>query len=330
MPKRGLVRLKDESGVVTLVTALGMVALLGMAALALDIAHLLSVKNELQRVADAGAMAGARGLWPSTLPIILSPPSSPDCSTAQSRGLSVATHVTNKVDGGPLTAAEVDLQVGRWDYAASQFTAGCAANTNAVRVSARRPGVRMFFAGIFGQGPMDLTATSTSVMDFAKGLGKGGLPIAINKRSVAPGQYLFINFAPDPYDNGGWFAEIGDGANARSFRDYINFGTCPPLHAGDTINLQNGQDASVLHDLADKLAEHGGTWDTFLPVVDTTAFNQSESIVAFVPFRLTEVMYHGDTKGVAGTVLGLAEAAMAEPGGINCGLLAPVKSLGVN
>ena len=62
MPKRGLVRLKDDSGVVTLVATLGMVAVLGMAALALDIAHLLSVKNELQRVADAGAMAGARGL----------------------------------------------------------------------------------------------------------------------------------------------------------------------------------------------------------------------------------------------------------------------------
>ncbi len=330
MPKRGIVRLKDESGVVTLVTALGMVALLGMAALALDIAHLLSVKNELQRVADAGAMAGARGLWPSTMPIMLSPPSNPDCSMAQSRGLSVATHVTNKVDGGPLATADVDLQVGRWDYAASQFTAGCAANTNAVRVSARKPGVRMFFAGILGQGPMDLTATSTSVMDFAKGLGKGGLPIAINKRSVTPGEYVFINFSPDPYDNGGWFAEVADGANARTFRDYINYATCPPLHVGDIISLQNGQDTAVLHDLAVKLAERGGTWDTFLPVVDTSTFNHSEPIVAFVPFRLTQVMDHGNTKGVAGNVLGLAEAAMAEPGGINCGLLAPAKSLGVN
>ena len=328
MLKRRLVGLKDESGVVTLVTALGMVALLGMAALALDIAHLLTVKNELQRVADAGAMAGARGLWPSTMPIVLNPPSNPDCATGYIRGLNVATNDNNKVDGTRLHWWEVSIHVGRWDYATMQFSEGCLSNTNAVRVTARRNSVPMFFAGILGQGPKDLTATSTSVMDFAKGLGKGGLPIAINKRYVNPGQYLFINFTPDQYDNGGWFADPPDGANARTFRDYIDYGTCPPLHVGDTISLQNGQDTSALQDLHDKLLEHGGSWDTFLPVVNTDQFNQSQPIMGFVPFRITAVVTTGDGKGVGGNILGLAEAGMAEPGGENCGLLAPAKAVG--
>ena len=244
--------------------------------------------------------------------------------------MSVATHVTNKVDGGPLSAADVNLQVGRWDYATSQFTAGCAGNSNAVKVMARKPGVRMFFAGVLGQGPMDLTATSTSVMDFASGVIKGALPIAIKKNvaTMEPGATLFISFASDSVDNGGWFADPVDGANARIFRDYINYGTCPPLNVGDIITLQNGTDTTVLHALAEKLAEHGGTWDTILPIVDTDKFNQHQPIVGFVCFRVTNVVTAGNDKGVNGTFLGLPEAGMAEPGGINCGLLAPPKAVG--
>ena len=88
---------------------------------------------------------------------------------------------------------------------------------------------------------------------------------------------------------------------------------------GDIIALQNGNDTSVLQDLQAKLVEHGGTWDAFLPVVDTEKFNQSEPIWNFVAFRITEVKDKGNPKGVTGTVLGLAESCTGEPGGINCG-----------
>lgn len=321
-----LSRLADDSGVISVVIAVAMVMLLGTAALALDIAHLLEVKNELQRVTDGAAMAGARGLWPDTLPQIGSSPT-PDCATAYDRGMSIVTNASNKVDGAPLTTGAVTLEAGRWDYSAHVFTVGCVSNSNAVKVTARKEGVNMLFAGVLGRGPVTLTATATAVMDFAGGVGKGTLPIAINKRYVVPGQYLFINFNPDPMDNGGWFANPPDGANARTFRDYINYGTCPPLKVGDIISLQNGEDASVLQDLQAKLAEHGGQWDTFLPVVNTDTFNQSQPIAAFLPFRITEVKDTSSSKGVGGNVLGLAESASAQPGGQNCGLLAPPKAV---
>lgn len=53
---------KDQAGTISVVAVLGAVALLGIGALAVDIAHLAMVKGELQKAAEAGALAGARVL----------------------------------------------------------------------------------------------------------------------------------------------------------------------------------------------------------------------------------------------------------------------------
>lgn len=326
MKPRFLSRLSDDSGVMSVVVAVGMVMLLTTAAVALDIAHMLGVQNELQRVADAAAMAGARGLWPTTLPIVASSPP-PDCATGLSRGTAVALNAANKVDGPALPPEWVNVQIGRYDYATKTFTPGCSTNTNAATATARKEGVNMLFAQVFGRGPATINATATAVMGPAGGMGKGALPIALNKRFVIPNNYLFVNFTPDDVDNAGWFSDPPDSASAQTFRDYINNGTCPPLHVGDLINLQNGQDTSALHALKDKLVEQGGTWDTFLPMVDTEKFNHMEPIVGFAPFRITEVVDTGNPKGVYGKVLGMAMSANAEPGGDNYGLLSPPKAV---
>jgi Flp pilus assembly protein TadG len=319
---RGL--LDQDSGMVAVAAALGMVVLLGSAALAMDIGHMTSVQQELQRAADAGAMAGARGLWPATLPIQTYNPL-PDCTTAQTRALNTAINQGNKVDGAALTSENVTVQVGRWNYGTKTFTSGCSASTNAVKVTIQKNGINHMFAQILEKSPANQTATSVAVMDFAQGVSKGSMPIAINIRYVVPGQTIFINFTADPLDNGGWFADPSDSASARTFRDYIDNSTCSPLKVGDLVSLQNGQDACVLHDLKAKLAEHGGAWDLVLPVVQTDNFTHSEPIAGFLPFRITGVEASGNPKGVTGTVLGLLESATATPGGINCGVLAPAK-----
>ena len=50
---------KDRKGSVLVIVALGMPVLIGMAGLAIDIGSLFVVRSELQRAADAGALAGA-------------------------------------------------------------------------------------------------------------------------------------------------------------------------------------------------------------------------------------------------------------------------------
>jgi hypothetical protein len=69
-------------------------------------------------------------------------------------------------------------------------------------------------------------------------------------------------------------------------------------------------------------------WDTFLPVVNTDQFNHPEPIIAFVPFRITQVVDTGSAKGITGQVIGLAECGSALPGSdVNCGVLAPPKAV---
>jgi Flp pilus assembly protein TadG len=309
-----------------MIAALALIVLGAATALAVDIGHIRAVKNHLQRAADAGAFAGARGLWPDVLPVVNSNPP-PDCATALTRATTTATNTYNKVDGAGLSTGEVQVQIGYWDFNNKTFSQECSARTNAVRVTTLRNGVNMFFARIMGINTTDLSATAIATMGWASGIGKGALPIAINKRYVIPGLVLFINFSPDPIDNGGWFADPPDPAGAKTFKDYINEGSCPPLHCGEIINLQNGVDTSCLSAIQEKLDERGGTWDTFLPVVDTEKFNTLEPIIGFVSFRITEVHNTGNLKGVTGTILGVHICPGAFPGGENLGLLTPPKQV---
>jgi hypothetical protein len=116
-------------------------------------------------------------------------------------------------------------------------------------------------------------------------------------------------------DNGGWFTDPPDSANAKTIRNYINDAVCPPLSIGDIINLQNGNDTFCLQDVAAKLEVNGGSWTVALPVVNTSKFNQSEAIADFVPCTITSVASNGNPK----------EFASALPGGGKAGTLAPPK-----
>jgi Flp pilus assembly protein TadG len=317
---------QNESGAVAVYAAIAMAVLLGCTALALDIAHLVSVKRELVKAAEAGALSGARNLWPHDLAHAVG--RLPDCANAETWALTTATK--NRVDGSNLAAGEVTVEAGRWDDATKQFTPGNSANANGVRVNTFRPNVRMMFAPIFGINSKDLSGTAIAVMDFAKARGPGCLPIAVNqdysKNPEQWGQVVYIGFNPDPEDNGGWFAKDPDIASASTFKDYINNNSCPDLAVGDTINLQNGVDASVLHLLQDKLALHPGGWEVCLPVVDTAKFNHSDTVNSFCHLLITEVKDTGNPKYVKGTVLPLGECASGLPGGNNQGgSLAPPK-----
>jgi Flp pilus assembly protein TadG len=315
--------LADQSGSVALITGIVVAVLLGVAALALDVAHMVMVRSQLQKAADAGALAGARGMWPLDLRAAAN--RNPDCAGALA--LAADALGKNMVDGANLTSDETTIEVGTWNYVARQFTPGCTSTFNAVRVATRRQGVVMLFAKIFGINTADLTGSATAVMDFAGEVGSGCLPIAVNKDYTDPGTHMFINFSPDPNDNGGWFTDPPDSASASNFRDYIDNAACPPLKIGDIINLQNGNDTSVLHDLQSKLTQHPDGWYTFFPVVNTDKFNQSQPITAFVPVQITSVSDSGHEKGVYITVVTMDEVASALPGGAKYGALAPPKAV---
>ena len=55
----------DQSGMVAVIVAILLAVLLGFAALAVDIGHVMVVRNEIQNAADAAALAGACVLLPA-------------------------------------------------------------------------------------------------------------------------------------------------------------------------------------------------------------------------------------------------------------------------
>jgi Flp pilus assembly protein TadG len=312
----------NESGAVAVYTAIGLLVFLGFAALALDIAHLVAVKRELVKAAEAGALSGARALWPADLSTAAS--RDPSWSDGETKALATATK--NGVGGANLSAGEITVEVGRWNYAAKLFTAGNNSSANAVRVTTRKDNVLMILAQIIGQAPRNMQATAVAVMDFATAVGKGTIPIAVNQDyAQSPGLTVYIGFNPDPEDNGGWFAVDPDNVNASTLKDYIKNDSVPPLHIGDTLDLQNGTVDAALKLLNDELALHPDGWVVLLPVVDTPKFNHTDQIDSFVPVKITEVKESGSPKYVKGTILTMAEAASALPGGGKMGALAPPK-----
>jgi len=171
-----------------------------------------------------------------------------------------------------------------------------------------------------------MNAAAIAVMDFATAVGKGTIPVAVNKDyALTPGTIVYIGFNPDQEDNGGWFAKDPDGANAKTFKDYIDNASCPPLNIGDTIDLENGDVTTALDHLSTAFDALDHNWIVFLPVVDTPKFNHEDKIESFVPIQILEIKKDGDPKYVKGKVLTVAEVASALPGGGKMGVLAPPK-----
>ncbi len=198
----------DQSGAVLVLVALLLVVIIGMAAMAIDIGHLMVVRNELRNAADAGALAGARVLY------TLNPDGTIAGINTDANLVAAATTTANMSDAA---AAEVLIvERGHWCFhncppngADAVFYANPSttldlgsltdlsfdeldANTsyvNAVRVvSGRGPAIpaASFFAGIFGDTGFSLNAESIAWV----GLGSAPLnvnadfPIAICEASI--------------------------------------------------------------------------------------------------------------------------------------------------
>ena len=309
-------RYGDQKGAVIIITALSLMVMLGLTGLAVDLGYLYVVKCELQRAADAGAMAGARSIFPfpldsATLPL------NPLCAAALAKAREIAQ--VNLVDGVSPTVA--NLQTGAWDWQAGQFSPGCLANplTNAVALNTRRDNLSMLIMGAMGFGPFNLSASSVAVMDWVGKLEQGGAFVMVLGKKYAQKGEVYIYLNPDPLDAGAWYTKAPQTANNSTVRGYLdNPATVPALKLGDTVNLDNGAWGNVLSIIESSYI--GKT--VWLPVVDTEKFNQSAPVEGFTAFTITEVQTTGHkyVKGVA-QILQDAPGSISGPGGTPHGLL---------
>ena len=323
----------NESGAVAVYVAIGLVVLLGFGALALDMAHMVSVKRELTKAAEAGALAGARALWPMELPPDTAGNLTPNCS--QGVNMACTTATKNQVDGANLATGEVTAEAGKWDYTNKQFIPGISTDAIGVRVTASRANVPMILAQILGQGPRNMSATAVAIMDYASCLGVAVLPITMEESAAFDPEgfvkniNVTVRMTPDNTDIAGWFTKPPVSASASTLKDYVNYQTCLDLSIGTPINLQNGADASVLAAIQDqfnKCMDADGTWTVAIPTVGTVKFvGQDEPITNFVGLKITQVLTTTSDKKVYGHLCKLCEVSNALPGGPKGGILAAPK-----
>ena len=145
--------MRSRRGSVTILAAVLMVFMLAMVAFAVDIGHLCDVQSQIQAAADAGALAGAKGLPTGSSTVI---------SNAQS------CVAANKANGQALSLASSGVVLGTWNTTARSMTAlsGTAANNaNAVQVtvslaSAAGNPVSSFFAQVMGVKTENVSASA--------------------------------------------------------------------------------------------------------------------------------------------------------------------------
>jgi Flp pilus assembly protein TadG len=181
---------RERRGVILVLSALMMVALVGLVAFAVDYGYLLKIRTDLQRSADAAALAAVQDL-------IRKPDGTQDLITARA---TAAKYASNNVDDPSFQVASADIQFGRYDPS-TIYSGTVLLNTgtfDTARVTLRRDGATnpkapLFFARVLGRKDATITATATAILQKAEYLdpGTGILPFATPKNlwdSLAPGQ----------------------------------------------------------------------------------------------------------------------------------------------
>jgi Flp pilus assembly protein TadG len=195
-----MVRLKKfvqgAEGSIMVLTALGLVAFLGLASLAVDMGHLYVVRNELQNTADAAALAGASNLVKQENGEAVRDPEGAQQAvmTVLQRQSEIWGQTTVEPDGRNdvnVTFGEWNIYAGNPDTAWTDLGSSCGAysNANGVRVTIRRASglaygpVTNFLAGIFGSQfqTSEVAASATAFLGFVTGTQTGSvtLPLAI-------------------------------------------------------------------------------------------------------------------------------------------------------
>jgi hypothetical protein len=138
--------------VIVVLAAFLLAAMFAMVAFAIDLGYIVHIRTELQRTADAAALAAVTRL--------------PDKQAATDIAIQVANDNKATSNGG-LKVSEIKF--GWWDRDTATFTGGTA-NVNAAKVKVVRAKgsgnpVRLFFAPVLGRDEIDISASAVAMYE---------------------------------------------------------------------------------------------------------------------------------------------------------------------
>jgi len=284
----------DESGATAVIIAIVLTALSGFVALAFDIGHMLMVKAELQRTADAAALAGVTGLLPYNNP---GPNAMPNWAAGQAKAHTIINNPANKADNQTFTITDGAVAGGYWlltppaDYVQTLPTVrpvtAAYLPEPAIKVTLSR-NVPLYLAPLVGvSSPKLVGATATAILPEVYGV-TGVPPIAVDIDTVyniGAGGALTIDFSQQdikPQSNkgiAGWINLSGDNSVPS-----VRFAA--PLFAGTTVGTGTpvyftpGTEATLMG----QLVQAGET--VLLPVVSDVANKVWREIRTWSAFKV--------------------------------------------
>jgi Flp pilus assembly protein TadG len=337
MKKRWRHLVHDQSGALAVWAGVVLVVMILIGALAVDIGRLAVVKSELQKAADAGALAGARALSTG--------PPYPNWTNAQN--LASATAQANKADGSLVTTCQV--QVGYWNFSWQATTAPAnLQSTGIVPTSQDAPAVKvaiskdtgqnsgpllMLFGPVLGINAIAVSAQAVACITYepVNQISPGqGFPLATPKGFVDElwGQNPPVSFQigstyHDP-TGGQWTSFLTNANDVPTIRDLIDSGNPTPIKVGDQIWIEPGTKTTLYTEAATRIGQ-----TVMLPIVaDDFSTHDQTPVLAFVPFYIEDAQGGSDKY-----IQGHFDNSYTVPGGIgapgtpNYGAMAGVPKL---
>lgn len=321
-----------QRGAVGIIMPVMLITILSLGALAIDVGHMVVVRNELQNAADAAALAGAAGLIP--------PNPSPNWANGVTQGNNAIP--LNKTTG--ITLSTGTVQAGYWNLTGTP--AGLQAQT-ITPTSNDVPGVQVtitrgagsnggpvatLLAQVFGGTATGSSATAVAVVAPPGGVLAGATPLPMVISSCLYSQFFDAKGQPittkkldigssyhyGPCEAGQWTSFFNN-SNSDSLTKSIIDGTTPSpaMNIGDKIWVQTGTKTNLFDEVNNQLT--GKT--VLIPVVSdptNSGFqtNGQMQIVAFAAFYITSAMGGGNPgKYVEGHFVG----GYKTPGGTGVG-----------
>jgi hypothetical protein len=313
----------DKSGQVAIITAILIIAFVGMLALVIDMGALYEDRRELQSVADAAALAGAQEL-----------PEEPDTATAKA---------IEYVENNRPDISSINIQIG------SYLT-----SNDMITVTVNNPDSPVYFGRVFGINAVNVGATATAIVGKPRGLSD----VVPWGAKLVEGEDFndwltgltekTLKYGAGSSEEGNFYALDLDGSTGGGASDYydrIVYGYHDYLVVGDEIWTEPGNMNKTATKVYERLEEYGdGEIHDFdelvqngelkvnngqfvmVPVIYELEHPTGEDLVeilAFAPFIITGVIEEGPSKGeITGKFV--SQALLVESGGVD-----PVEPTGV-
>lgn len=270
-------RLQDEeSGIIAMLVAVVMTALIGLAALGTDVGRLYVERQRLSTVADAAALAGASSL-----------PAAPDEAIA---------------------VAKTYLQRNNVDPAAATVTVDSDNRALSITIDST---VSMTFARVLGSGSIAVVGSATAVTQNLSAT-EGAAPLGVSRANWQIGQVVNLKMgaANGTVSPGNYGALALGKSGASMYEQNLMYGYDNWIHAGDWLDTQPGNMAGptvravqyrINQDPYATYAEHSRRSPRLVavPILEDFADNGRGQVhvVGFGMFFLEQAIDNGSDKG---------------------------------